>query len=445
MIGLPSMHVAKMTKPKHPFIHDLSIQGCLLRTSLWLAIIWHGTIIRTLSAESPSAISWTFETLPEAVCKHNKELAAAHWVIESAKARSQQAGKLANPRASTTSGINTITSENMQGFSLQQSFPITARLRLEKKVASLDIQQAEKEVQWMAHQKVMEAMEAATRWLALRERQQILKEQITLAQELYATLKEQQERGERSQLDLSLADMQIKGLELKQPALKSSIHSLENEMRSLLGQQAEEPFRLEATWNPMAIPSASPLDTANHPAFGVLHTEASIHHAMVALEQSRKWEDWTLGLSHQWSVDEDIPFGLERNRRLGFQFSIPLPWWQKNLGAVAASQANLKGAKASIAALELQMENEADSTMVRLIQGRAQYLMLRDELIPNREKHQRSLEHAVRAGERPMESLIISMEGLLTLKLSLLEVIETFHLNHYRYLYLTQDLSRHHD
>ena len=133
MIGLPSMHVAKMTKPKHPFIHDLSIQGCLLRTSLWLAIIWHGTIIRTLSAESPSAISWTFETLPEAVCKHNKELAAAHWVIEFAKARSQQAGKLANPRASTTSGINTITSENMQGFSLQQSFPITARLRLEKK------------------------------------------------------------------------------------------------------------------------------------------------------------------------------------------------------------------------------------------------------------------------------------------------------------------------
>ena len=150
MIGLPSMHVAKMTKPKHPFIHDLSIQGSLLRTSLWLAIIWHGTIARTLSAESPSAISWTFETLPEAVCKHNKELAAAHWVIESAKARSKQAGKLANPRVGTTSGINTITSENMQGFSLQQSFPITARLRLEKKVASLDIQQAEKEVQWMA-------------------------------------------------------------------------------------------------------------------------------------------------------------------------------------------------------------------------------------------------------------------------------------------------------
>ena len=196
-------------------------------------------------------------------------------MIESAKARSKQAGKLANPRVGTTSGINTITSENMQGFSLQQSFPITARLRLEKKVASLDIQQAEKEVQWMAHQKVMEAMEAATRWLALRERQQILKEQITLAQELYATLKEQQERGERSQLDLSLAVIQIKGLELKQPALKSSIHSLENEMRSLVGQQAEEPFRLEATWKPMAIPSASPLDTANHPAFGVLHTEAT--------------------------------------------------------------------------------------------------------------------------------------------------------------------------
>jgi len=91
------------------------------------------------------------------------------------------------------------------------------------------------------------------------------------------------------------------------------------------------------------------------------------------------------------------------------------------------------------------MENDADSIMARLIQGRAQYLMLRDELIPNREKHHQSLEHAVRAGERPMESLITSMKGLLTLKLSLLEVIETFHLNHYRYLYLTQDLSRHHD
>ncbi|HCQ84041.1 MAG TPA: hypothetical protein DIV36_05460 [Verrucomicrobiales bacterium] len=445
MIGLPSVHVAKMTKPNHPSIHSLSIQGCLLRTSLWLAILWHGTIVRTLGAEPPSPLSWTIETLAEGVCRHNKELAAARWVIESAKARSRQAGKLTNPRITTSSSLNTINPENMQGFSLQQSFPITARLRLEKNVASLNIEQAEKEVQWMAHQKVMEAMESATRWLALHERKEILKEQITLAQELYAALKQQQERGERSPLDLSLAVIQIKELELKRPGLESSIHSLENQMRSLLGQQAEEPFRLEAIWKPMAIPSASPLDTANHPAFGVLHTEASIHHAMVALEQSRKWEDWTLGLSHQWSVDEDIPFGLERNRRLGFQFSIPLPWWQKNLGAVAASQANLKGAKASIAALELQMEYEADSTMVRLIQGRAQYLMLRDELIPNREKHHRSLERAVRAGERPMESLITSMEGLLTLKLSLLEVIETFHLNHYRYLYLTQDLSRHHD
>ena len=445
MIGLSSMHAAKMTKPNHPFIHGLSIQGCLLRTSLWLAILWHGTVVRTLGAESSSPLSWTLETLAEGVCRQNKELAAARWVIESAKARSQQAGKLTNPRMTTSSGINTITPENMQGFSLQQSFPITARLRLEKKVASLDIQQAEKEVQWMAHQKVMEAMETATRWLALRERQQILKEQITLAQGLYATLKEQQQRGERSPLDLSLAAIQIKELELKRPDLESSIQSLENQMRSLLGQQAEEPFRLKAIWKPMAIPSASPLDTANHPAFGVLQTEADIHLAMVALEQSRKWQDWTLGLSHQWSVNEDEPFGLERNRWLGFQLSIPLPWWQKNQGAVAASQANLKKTEASAEALKLQMENDADSTMARLIQGRAQYLMLRDELIPNREKHHQSLEQAVRAGERPMESLITSLEGLLTLKLSLLEVIETFHLNHYRYLYLTQDLSRHHD
>ena len=141
----------------------------------------------------PLPLSWTLETLAEGVCRQNKELAAARWVIESVKGRSQQAGKLTNPRMITSSGINTINPENMQGFSLQQSFPITARLRLEKKVASLDIQQAEKEVQWMAHQKVMEAMETATRWLALRERQQILKEQITLAQGLYATLKEQQQ------------------------------------------------------------------------------------------------------------------------------------------------------------------------------------------------------------------------------------------------------------
>ena len=145
----------------------------------------------------------------------------------------------------------------------------------------------------MAHQKVMEAMETATRWLALQERQQILEKQITLAQELHTTLEKQQERGERSPLDLSLTAIQIKELELKRPDLESSIQSLENQMRSLLGQPAEEPFRLEAIWKPMAVPSASPLDTANHPAFGVLQTEANIHRTMVALEQSRKWQDWT--------------------------------------------------------------------------------------------------------------------------------------------------------
>ena len=217
---------------------------------------------------------------------HNKELAAVH-CIESAKAKVSKQGNFNYMREHNfgyqhhhlreQQGFSNSPSSSRVGFTLKKRHP---RYSTGRKGSSMD-----------GAPESHGAMEAATRWLALRERQQILKEQITLAQELYATLKEQQERGERSQLDLSLADIQIKGLELKQPALKSSIHSLENEMRSLVGQQAEEPFRLEATWKPMAIPSASPLDTANHPAFGVLHTEASIHHAMVALEQSRKWED----------------------------------------------------------------------------------------------------------------------------------------------------------
>ena len=109
-------------------------------------------------------------------------------------------------------------------------------------------------------------------------------------------------RGERSQLIFPLQPCKSKNSNSNNQPLKSSIHSLENQMRSLVGQQAEEPFRLEATWKPIAIPSASPLDTANHPAFGVLQTEASIHHAMVALSKAESgkidlWAYPTSGVS----------------------------------------------------------------------------------------------------------------------------------------------------
>ena len=389
----------------------------------------------------PASSSWSLETLPQGIRSNNLEIKAATWIIESAKARSRQAGKPDNPRLTSSSGRNTNNPEYLMGFSFQQAFPITARLRLEKKVALLNIQRAEMEVRWITHQKVSQALHTAIEWMALRDQLNLLEAQIELASSLDQYMQQQVDKAERSPLEASLSRIQMEELRWEATALPPEMHRLENQLRSLLGLPADQDFSMEGNLNAMMIPPASEFDIQNHPASGMLQYDIQTHWATIDLERSRKWADWSIALSHQWSVEEDQPIGLERNRMLGLQLSIPLPWWQKNQGAVAASQANLEHSQASLEALNLEMQNEADSAFESLIQARARFLALKDEIIPMREAHQQSLERAHRQGQATLEALLRAMKETLDMKTDLLEVMKGFHLHQTHYLALTQDLS----
>ena len=389
----------------------------------------------------PASSSWNLETLPQGIRSNNLDIKAATWIIESAKARSRQAGKPDNPRLTSSSGRNTNNPEYLMGFSFQQAFPITARLRLEKKVALLNIQRAEMEVRWITHQKVSQALHTAIEWMALRDQLNLLEAQIELASSLDQYMQQQVDKAERSPLEASLSRIQMEELRWEATALPPEMHRLENQLRSLLGLPADQDFSMEGNLNAMMIPAASEFDIQNHPASGMLQYDIQTHWATIDLERSRKWADWSIALSHQWSVEEDQPIGLERNRMLGLQLSIPLPWWQKNQGAVAASQANLEHSQASLEALNLEMQNEADSAFESLIQARARFLTLKDEIIPMREAHQQSLERAHRQGQATLEALLRAMKETLDMKTDLLEVMKGFHLHQTHYLALTQDLS----
>ena len=111
-----------------------------------------------------------------------------------------------------------------------QSFPITARLRLEKEVSKAEVKVAEAEVADYARKLIVKAQDAAIRVVAIRERQALRKRQAELAGQLAEYIQKAVEAGNDLVLDAGQARLEASQLALAIRALeKEEIEATEGD------------------------------------------------------------------------------------------------------------------------------------------------------------------------------------------------------------------------
>ena len=377
--------------------------------------------------------------------EQNPEIRAALWTIQEAASRLTQSGRLKNPNLITSFNNNQQTPERATGLGVQQAFPITSRLRLEKNVSKLKINEAQAEVQMVARSLIESALTSTAQWFGNRQRQSIMEDQIRLAKELATFLTDQSAKGEVSSLAAMQANLEADELALGLRPLDLERKQLESELRIYLGLHPGVPMLIEGSLPEARMPSAQSILMESRPDYILLKNQIKTTTESIKLTRANRISDINLQLIHQWSREEDMPIGIEKERSALIQLSIPLPLWNRNQGRISELNDKLERLKSSIQALEITIGNHADATFTGMVEQLTIYKQIKDQSLPRRVKYQQALETSYKEGLSSFELLLRARDQILKLRLAQSESLTSFHINRIQYQSETGNLPIFHE
>ncbi len=139
-------------------------------------------------------------------------------------------------------------------FSLDQAFPVTRRLSLEKKLSSQLVQAAELEVRDVERRYIAEAKTLAVKLLALDQHLVLHRQQMELARKLSTFAKERAAAGEVSALDAAQAQVDLQRLLLETRKMEAETLGLRGALKPMLGIATKDSLTLTGDLTATRLP-----------------------------------------------------------------------------------------------------------------------------------------------------------------------------------------------
>lgn len=397
-----------------------------------------GAFLVAIAPFPAGAVSIPLESIPARVREANPSLSAARFRIEEARGRLQSAGRLPNPDAGFEFAPNMRGREVTVGISFEQRFPLTARLRLEKAVSAAELTKAEDEILDIERHTIAAAEEAGIRWLAVTMLTELRARQATNAGEQADFLEQRASVGEGSSLDAGQSRLEAARLSHEARQIDAQRLALDGELRALLGISDREPItitgRLEAPQggSSRAIRSGD-FDAARRPDLrALLHEQRAADHSL-ALERARRWDDIAVQAFVEIERAEDVPDGLETDRFIGLGFTIPLPWWNRNEGAVQEARARAARARGESTALEAAIRNDVGTARAEMEMQARLAAESSDTLLRLGEDQLKRIEEAYTSGQAPLTDVLRARDQLLDIRHARIEALRDYHLARVRF------------
>ncbi len=338
--------------------------SCLVVVALCVASWGRPATAVALASETPPATG-----LPQLIAsalRNNKDLQAATYAIQIARARLVQAGLRPNPRLELSAQSDFLFGNEGQYASsvgVSQEFPVAGRLARQKDLARVDIALAEAEV---ANAQRLLADDVAGRYYRLAvglQRVAGLEGLIAAEEGLAKTTRARFHAAEVSEMDVNTVQLDIQRLLLERSLSQSEQQALLASLNALLGRSPDTPLLVAP-----GLATSESLPALGQVQRNALRQRPDLAGAMLAVDraaaeralaQSTRWQDWTVGVS--LAQDRQVISGLPpqgTDRAIGLTLSIPLPLINKNQGLIAEAQANRDQASARLEALVLNVSSE---------------------------------------------------------------------------------------
>lgn len=393
-------------------------------------IAWIAIALGPLSAQP--AVVVTPGTIADRVRAQNPDLAAARLRIHEAVGRMNQSGRLPNPELDAGLEHNARFREGRLEFGFSQRFPVTDRLRLEREISLTELKAAEAEVREVERQLIAKAREALVKALATRARRELLREQSAVAMEFAGFLSGTAAKGEGSVIDAGQARLEAASLTTELRQLDAAEAALTGELKPLLGMHPGEALQVSGTLTAPALPAAT-VDPAKRPDYQVASLNAQAAATGVALEQARRYDDIEGGLFAGAERSEDVPEGYENEAVIGLRFKFPLPFWNKNEGAIQEAEARKRRLDMETTALGRGIRLEAEAARAEMEQWARLIAEIDETLLPLAREQASLADTAYRNGQGDIQSVLRAREKRLQLDTARLDALREFHLARVRH------------
>ena len=377
------------------------------------------------------AAEFSLSGIASRVRSHHPMLKAARLAVEEARGRQIGSGRLSNPTLETSFQNESRVSPRTTVFAIDQSFPITKRLRLEKQLTSQLVTAAELEVRDVERRLIAEARGHAIKIVALEKQRALRQQQTALAQKLSEFAKSRAEKGELSPLDAAQAQVDAQRLLLEARRLETEVISLLGALKPMLGVSPVESCTISGELPALTMPGITPWQ--QRADYQLAQTKTSAAQTDAALAHSKRVQDVSAGFFAS-REGQDQPAGNRENTGfVGFRFSIPLPFWNHNQGEIAEKKAAAERQRLEAEALGTQIASEAD-TARREMQAHANLAReTRDNLLPLVIEQTSKLEKAYENGQTDLLTILRARDQRLQLEAAALDAVRDFHLARIRY------------
>ena len=353
------------------------------------SVVLASLAIASSFAVASAARAVTIDQAVVSALSNNLDLRAAYFEVEKARGRLLQAGLWPNPElefATTTDKPFNNEGERTSSAGFQQAFPISGRLRFAKQVSRVDVAQAMTEIRNRERLLIGEVQRDFVAVLLLRQQIATNREYLGMNREYVETLAKRKEAAEVSEVDVNLAQVELERLGLENATLEAELSTREFSLKQRLGLSPEQALTVEGNLDAIAQKfrpeKYQTTMVVNRPDLRQIELGIDKANAEIRLAKAEAWADWTLGFDYENERAEDEPRGIQEDKFLGFQLSIPLALWNRNQGRVFEQRAAADQARAQTEALHLSIRNEIASGLARARKLREIVNTYRSSLLP---------------------------------------------------------------
>lgn len=380
---------------------------------------------------SAPALTLPLARVATRVRTHHPVLQAARLTVEEARGRQLGSGRLDNPALETSFQNESRASPRTTLFAIDQSFPLTKRLSLERQLTAQLVTAAEYEVRDAERRLIAEARGHAVKLVALEQQRALRQQQTALAQKLSDFAKSRSDKGEISPLDAAQAQVDAQRLLLEARRLETEAIGLLGVLKPMLGVAPGDALTISGGLPALSMPGAIPWQ--QRADYQLAQTKITAAQTAAALAHARRVQDVSAGFFAS-REGQDQPAGNRENTGfVGFRISIPLPFWNRNQGEIAEKKAAAERQRLEAAALATQIMSEADTARREMTANADLARETRDKLLPMVVEQTQKLEKAYEAGQTDLLTVLRARDQRLQLEAAALDAVRDFHLARIRY------------
>lgn len=348
----------------------------------------------------------TLDSVADRVRHQNLELKAARLSIREALGRMAQAGKPSRPRLDIEWESDGRVRERNYSIGMSASFPVTKKLQAEKNISRAAYEAAECEVRVVEQSMIAQARASCVKALALQAQSRLLQEQKSEADELAMQLKTIAAKGEGNPLDAGQAALEASAIIIETQQLAAQLTAQKTEIKKLLDMPATQEIIISGELPSVAPPPHVPVQSL--PAYQLLLKEVKTSRQEIVLEKMNRYDDLEAGVFLSGMRREDVPEGYKSDLMLGLRFSIPLPFWNDNQGAIQAAEAKSLRSEQEARAKARDMEHEIAGANAEMKQWASLENDLITKLIPQATAQCNAALEAKKKGQGDLNTLFLA-------------------------------------